>query len=805
MEERSRFILYFVLFTIIVGHVCSQGADNCRSRTTCRECIGVARCAWCSQENFGQSRCDTQDNLVNSGCPVSNISNPGSKFNNEEDSTVGPKVQVQPQRIKVNLRSGVATTVRLTVRPAENYPVDLYYLMDMSNSMKDDLGKLTALATTIADSINNITKSSKLGFGSFVDKTVSPFIRVETKLPCITSDKVTCVPTYGYRHILSLVDNAPLFAQKIKDQVISGNLDAPEGGFDALMQVAACEKEIGWGANGTSRRLVVFVSDAPFHIAGDGKLGGIVTPNDGKCHLKKDVQGDYDFYSKSNEMDYPSLAQLHDRLQQSNIIPIFAVVKDVSSLYQSVASMWSDLGAVSGELAVDSGNIVDLIARKYEEIVSSVSLVFNAPEKVSVTVKANCGPNAVNDQTQRCSNVKIGEKVYFDVSVTLQQCPEAGVAQQSSFTIRVPGFGAVELDLNYVCECDCGKPSMAEENSTKCTEGNGTFACGQCDCNKGRYGEFCQCDTPFDKSKDQSKCKSSNSTDELPCSGNGECACGKCVCKAEQGKRFYGDLCQCNDFSCPEDKGQLCGGPDRGVCRCRKCQCKPKYHGANCDKKNCTYFPPETQCKKDADSEICGGSERGECKPDDENCYKCVCKSAYDGTYCEKCPNCEDGMCSRNEDCALCATFEGQSLEQCKKINRCEANVLEVQVVDNIEKKTDEGLYRCEGEVDGCTYYFTTQTEENSERFVLFVQKEKVSCPEEAPILPIVLGVIGGILLLGLIILIVVKAFVTMVDRIEYQKFERERMHSRWTKEKNPLYQAAKTTFENPTYAGGRQ
>lgn len=36
--------------------------------------------------------------------------------------------------------------------------------------------------------------------------------------------------------------------------------------------------------------------------------------------------------------------------------------------------------------------------------------------------------------------------------------------------------------------------------------------------------------------------------------------------------------------------------------------------------------------------EICGGSERGECKPDDENCYKCVCKSAYDGTYCEKCP-----------------------------------------------------------------------------------------------------------------------------------------------------------------------
>ena len=36
--------------------------------------------------------------------------------------------------------------------------------------------------------------------------------------------------------------------------------------------------------------------------------------------------------------------------------------------------------------------------------------------------------------------------------------------------------------------------------------------------------------------------------------------------------------------------------------------------------------------------EICGGSERGKCMEDAENCYKCVCESAYDGTYCEKCP-----------------------------------------------------------------------------------------------------------------------------------------------------------------------
>ncbi len=36
-------------------------------------------------------------------------------------------------------------------------------------------------------------------------------------------------------------------------------------------------------------RLLVFSTDAGFHFAGDGKLGGIVLPNDGKCHLENNV------------------------------------------------------------------------------------------------------------------------------------------------------------------------------------------------------------------------------------------------------------------------------------------------------------------------------------------------------------------------------------------------------------------------------------------------------------------------------------------------------------------------------------
>ena len=49
---------------------------------------------------------------------------------------------------------------------------------------------------------------------------------------------------------------------------------------------------IGW-RNVT--RLLVFATDDGFHFAGDGKLGAILTPNDGQCHLEDNM------YKKSNE------------------------------------------------------------------------------------------------------------------------------------------------------------------------------------------------------------------------------------------------------------------------------------------------------------------------------------------------------------------------------------------------------------------------------------------------------------------------------------------------------------------------
>jgi protocadherin alpha len=61
---------------------------------------------------------------------------------------------------------------------------------------------------------------------------------------------------------------------EVRRAAVSGNLDAPEGGFDAIMQAVVCRDKIGWREK--ARRLLVFSTDAGFHYAGDGKVGNVI-------------------------------------------------------------------------------------------------------------------------------------------------------------------------------------------------------------------------------------------------------------------------------------------------------------------------------------------------------------------------------------------------------------------------------------------------------------------------------------------------------------------------------------------------
>jgi hypothetical protein len=64
----------------------------------------------------------------------------------------------------------------VTVTRKANYPIDLYYLMDLSDSMSDDLKSLKSLATDLASLMENLTSDYQLGFGKFIDKVTWPYV-----------------------------------------------------------------------------------------------------------------------------------------------------------------------------------------------------------------------------------------------------------------------------------------------------------------------------------------------------------------------------------------------------------------------------------------------------------------------------------------------------------------------------------------------------------------------------------------------------------------------------------------------------
>lgn len=64
---------------------------------------------------------------------------------------------------------------------AKDYPVDLYYLMDLSKSMQDDKDKLSFLGTKLTETMKEVTKDFRIGFGSFVDKVLMPYVSTVPK------------------------------------------------------------------------------------------------------------------------------------------------------------------------------------------------------------------------------------------------------------------------------------------------------------------------------------------------------------------------------------------------------------------------------------------------------------------------------------------------------------------------------------------------------------------------------------------------------------------------------------------------
>ncbi|XP_016994692.2 integrin beta-PS isoform X2 [Drosophila takahashii] len=842
--ERNRGSQVALLLVVLLAAIAAQtGAQksgkltttgtSCASKLRCNTCIQVEGCGWCLDIDFkGQSRCyqngtqkcDNQwfpQNLekillneeltaessgsssgfsgssgysIESGSSGSSGSSSSSgHFSQNSGGSIsgsgahrssGKIVQIQPQSLKLSLRVNQKHNLRVSYSQAVGYPVDLYYLMDLSKSMEDDKQSLSKLGDKLSTAMKEITSNFRLGFGSFVDKVLMPYVSTIQKNLISPCDN--CAATYGYRHSVSFTNDTYKFIEEVKGAQVSGNLDAPEGGFDAIMQAIACRSEIGW--RNESRRLLVFSTDAGFHYAGDGKLGGVIAPNDGECHLN--AQGEY---THSIYQDYPSISQINQKVKDNAINIIFAVTANQLSVYEKLVEHIQ--GSSAAKLDNDSANVVDLVKSEYDKISSSVEMKDDASSYVKINYFSSCLGNGTPVATNKCEKVKQGTKVTFNAEIQLLKCPED--PRDWHQTIRISPVGIneyMEIQLEMLCSCPCEHSgSQGYEANASICNGHGTSMCGICQCDENHFGNKCECNAMDINSKNgnDASCRADNTT-LTDCSGRGNCVCGTCDChkRPNPEEEVSGKFCECDNFSCERNKNQLCSGPDHGTCECGQCKCKPGWGGTNCG-----CLESTDSCLAPGSTELCSG--HGACE-----CGVCKCTATeqgrYSGRFCEKCPTCS-GRCQELKDCVQCQMYKTGVL---KNGDDCANNCtlftpVGVEKVE-IEEHKDEQICTFFDE-DDCKFMF--KYSEDGQVLKVSAQENK-ECPPKVFMLGIVLGVIAAIVLVGLAILLLWKLLTTIHDRREFARFEKERMNAKWDTGENPIYKQATSTFKNPMYAG---
>lgn len=78
---------------------------------------------------------------------------------------------------------------------------------------------------------------------------MDPFINtIESvrKRPCRKTHEGPCQPSFSFQHVLQLTEDVVKFTRKAENVSISSNIDNPEAGFDAIMQVAVCQVRYIW-------------------------------------------------------------------------------------------------------------------------------------------------------------------------------------------------------------------------------------------------------------------------------------------------------------------------------------------------------------------------------------------------------------------------------------------------------------------------------------------------------------------------------------------------------------------------------
>ncbi|KAF4019989.1 hypothetical protein G4228_012059, partial [Cervus hanglu yarkandensis] len=460
---------------LILSSITEDNRCASSNAVSCTKCLALGpECGWCAQEDFisggsKNERCDIVSNLIHKGCSIDLIEHPSVHVKPSENEI---NTQVTPGEVLIQLHQGAEANFMLKIHPLKKYPVDLYYLVDVSASMHNNIEKLNSVGNDLSRKMAFFSRDFRLGFGSYVDKTVSPYISIHPeRIHNQCSDyNLDCMPPHGYIHVLSLTENITEFEKAVHRQKISGNIDTPEGGFDAMLQAAVCE-------------------------------------------------------------EHPSLGQLSEKLIDNNINVIFAVQGKQFHWYKDLLPLLP--GTIAGEIESKAANLNNLVVDAYQKLISEVKVqVENQVKGIYFNITAICPDGTRKPGTDGCGNVTSNDEVLFNVTVTMEKCDVTG--GKSYAIIKPIGFNEttkIHIHRNCSCQCDdgrgpkrkCVEETFLDAKCFQCDEnkchidedtfpsesckshkdqpvcsGRGVCICGRCLCHKIKfgkvYGKYCEKD-----------------------------------------------------------------------------------------------------------------------------------------------------------------------------------------------------------------------------------------------------------------------------------------------------------------------
>ncbi|XP_076272322.1 integrin beta-nu-like isoform X1 [Rhynchophorus ferrugineus] len=723
----------------------------CRKQTNCLDCIRVHSCCnWCYKASSNGYSCDLKDALSN------------CEYMEENQKTViisnvTLKKQISPQSYKVVLRKDETLKLTVTYQAERDYPLELYYLTDLSYSMRDYVETLKSLGDKLRTSLSSLTKNYKLAYGSFLDKPGMPFTLTDPdnfKNPCNT-EKLTCDSTYLFKHTLNFTRDANEFFKAVTDSRISANLDDLDGALEAIQQVLLCDETLGWTKE--SRKLIVLSTDSLLHSAGDGILVGATKFNPGKCLIDQ-----FGEHIDPLTYDYPSIAEIRSLLRKYKVNLIVAV-QEKEHFYQSLKNSTLQKEMYVGRLK-NASDILQLVTDGFQQFIRQVEFSTDTSDIPELDVKffSDCNEGSVTETTY-CQNIDAYQKIDFNVELTLKEW--VSDSRNRKIIIREKNINEdVTIDIAFPDKCSCINLDAALQN-LNCN--NGIASCGKCVCNKGWKGDRCN-----EECLDSvAGCIERGTTNF--CSGKGDCVCGKCECS----EPYEGTYCE---YECPtDDYGRKCG--DRGTCINGTCTCNLDYSGYAC-----TCHESTDRCKFGSDV-IC--QRNGVCE-----CNKCNCYTGYSGTYCER-ENNKNTFCDDIQDSVLSASGN-VTMATVGTIS----NVTLILKSDSTKECLPDQscIYIKQLNAEKCYVKYCYEISNNNNIIINTQPKNNMECSitTQAMSSYLAIAIFSAIVAVGIAYIILKKWRIYKLDQAEYLKYEEMRLIER--QEENPLYNSPYRKYSVP-------